>query len=281
MFCFDGVAGQPSPSPGGKWTAAFESQPSRDSRGELGYFFTTGASVLPTASFILFTDSSAKVKKEVGIINLVSQDAIAGIKARGTPDMEIQSAIIKWSSDGSNLWGATGFVWGGDDFRRTSGISFFKIDTRTWQSSLYSLPLDVPIPSPFNTDVYPTSTLNIDRGIAIYPTFFPWPGKDGSNTSTFSLNLYDFISRATSTLGSYDFSLQCSSQEAAGGSSGFYCATPYLKDQTLAFTTSGAYLCLAHSPYCNAPLLGAQWVDSYTVQWIDPATGEANTRSLR
>jgi hypothetical protein len=248
-FCTKLNVGPTFASPNGKWTAAIESIPGTDIEGRLQYQLPAGPRLWEADHnlFILFTNRLTGEQKEFGIAPAILQGDVVSI-AEGQERME--SDLADWSSDGKDLWGWATFSTNanpgaGDVSAAPLWASFFKIDTTTWLAESHLVPvstdhLEVSV-SPKLSDV-----LNSDGDIALYGEMM--------GSSTLSLDSYNFATRTTTTIASFPGD----------------------------FRAAGCDPSSISAPFCQTEtyMLKAHWIDSSTVSWVNPQTGQTVVRSV-
>jgi len=248
-FCSKLGVGPTFASPDAKWTAAIESIPGTDIQGRLSYQLLYGPGLWEADHnlFILFTNRSTGDQREFGIARAVLQGDVMPF-AEGQE--RVESGIAAWSRDGKQLWGWATFSTNadagvGDSSAQPLQAAFFEIDVNTWQaeSSLIPVPADrVEV----GVSQKLSDALNADRNMALYGEII--------GTSTVSLNIYDFATHTTTSVASFPGDFETSGCDP-NSTSALFCQT-------------------------ETNRLGAHWVNSSTVSWVDPRTGELVIRSI-
>ena len=147
-FCFKSTIGPVFKSPDGRWTAAMESGTRPDGT-PIYYHFVykqfadeqIGISDLSNNVFIVLTNLATGEQKKISIASLVEQSAIVSVAPTMLSEagFDMYSSIIKWSSDGKELWGGVYFYWSGmDTLAAPPALSYFKIDVRDWHAASFS-----------------------------------------------------------------------------------------------------------------------------------------------
>jgi hypothetical protein len=197
-FCLQLVIGPTLPSPDGKWTVAIESSDKPllyegEKLPMVPYdkYGTEGRVIGNNELFILFTKVVTGEKKEMAIVDVVSPGIFTLLKNLDLNSVPgIESEIIKWSSDGRELWGQMKLIITGEYCARfeTQRTFLFAVDTSNWRATLYSMRDGIAVGT--SSDM-----LNADRKLVLY--------SDERGTSTLSLNIYNLTSGATTTLASF------------------------------------------------------------------------------